>query len=158
MRTCFSLRKIMNWNWVVDGPVYFTHFIIHIQYSSYTRFGTCEVQRLNRALNNVSERSFFSLRKQPTFREATTGFLPKWHLRDERRNSAMMTCHYPRLGIAFDWLKRISFATQLKRIILPRSDKWRWWHVISNEYGISGIDHQTSFRGRNREMLAIFSG
>ena len=48
----------MNWNWVVDGPVYFTHFIIHlIQYSSYTRFGTCVVQRLNRALN--SEHSFF---------------------------------------------------------------------------------------------------
>ena len=49
----------MNWSWVVDGPVYFTHLIIHIQYSSYTRFDTCEVQRLNRALNNVSERSFF---------------------------------------------------------------------------------------------------
>ena len=36
-----------------------------------------------------------SLRKQPTFRDAATGFSAKWLLRNERRNSILTTCHYP---------------------------------------------------------------
>ena len=44
-----------------------------------------------------------SLRKQPTFGDATTGFRAKWHLRNERRNSILMTRHYPDLGSASDW-------------------------------------------------------
>ena len=35
-----------------------------------------------------------SLRKQPTFRDATTGFPGKWRLRNELRNSVLMTRHY----------------------------------------------------------------
>ena len=35
-----------------------------------------------------------SLRKQPTFRDATTGFPGKWCLRNELRNSVLMTRHY----------------------------------------------------------------
>ena len=34
-----------------------------------------------------------SLRKQPTFRDPNTGFPAKWRLRNERRNSILMTCH-----------------------------------------------------------------
>ena len=44
-----------------------------------------------------------SLRKQPTFRDATAGFPAKWLLRNERRNSIQMTRHYPDLGSASDW-------------------------------------------------------
>ena len=45
------------------------------------------------------------MRKQPTFRDATTGFPAKWRLRNERWNSILVTCHYPDLGNAlpFDW-------------------------------------------------------
>ena len=35
----------------------------------------------------------YSLRKQPTFGDATTGFPAKWRLRNERRNSILMTRH-----------------------------------------------------------------
>ena len=35
-----------------------------------------------------------SLRKQPTFGDATTGFPAKWRLRNERRNSILMTRHW----------------------------------------------------------------
>ena len=45
----------------------------------------------------------WSLRKQPTFGDATTGFPVKCRLRNERRNSILMTCHYPDLGSASDW-------------------------------------------------------
>ena len=38
------------------------------------------------------------LRKQATFRDDTTGFPAKWRLRNERRNSILMTRHYPDLG------------------------------------------------------------
>ena len=48
-----------------------------------------------------------SLRKQPTFRDNTTGFPRKWHLRNKCRNSILMTHHYPDLGSASDWLKQI---------------------------------------------------
>ena len=45
-----------------------------------------------------------SLRTQPTFGDATPGFPAKWRLRNERRNSILMTRHYPDLGNASDWL------------------------------------------------------
>ena len=38
------------------------------------------------------------LRKQPLFGDATTGFPTKLRLRNERRNSILMTRHYPDLG------------------------------------------------------------
>ena len=50
------------------------------------------------------------LRKQLIFREATTGFPAKWRLRNERRNSILMTRHYPDLSSASDWLKQISLV------------------------------------------------
>ena len=53
-----------------------------------------------------------SLRKQPTVRDATTGFPAKWLLRNERRNSILMTCHYPDLGSAFDWSYRVGNLLQ----------------------------------------------
>ena len=39
-----------------------------------------------------------SLKKQPTFGDATTGFPSTWRLRKERTNSILMTRHYPDLG------------------------------------------------------------
>ena len=36
----------------------------------------------------------FSLRKWPTFRDATTGFPAKWRLRNEGTNFKLMTCHW----------------------------------------------------------------
>ena len=47
------------------------------------------------------------LRKQPTFLDATNGFPAKWRLRNERRNSILMTRRYPDLGSASDGLKKI---------------------------------------------------
>ena len=54
----------------------------------------------------------FSQRKQPTFGDATTGFLAKWRLRNELRNSILMTRHYPDMGRASDWLNQISHVAQ----------------------------------------------
>ena len=53
-----------------------------------------------------------SLRKLPTFGDATTGFPTKWRLRNERRNSILMTRHFPDLGSASDWLSKISHAAR----------------------------------------------
>ena len=43
------------------------------------------------------------------FANATTGFPDVWG--NERRNTILMTCHYPDLDSASDWLKEISLAT-----------------------------------------------
>ena len=42
------------------------------------------------------------LTRQPTVCDATTGFPVKWRLRNKRRNSMLMTYHYPDLGSASD--------------------------------------------------------
>ena len=46
----------------------------------------------------------YSLRKEPTFCDATSGLPAKLRLRNERRNTTLMTCHYLDLGSASDWL------------------------------------------------------
>ena len=60
-----------------------------------------------------------SLRKQPTFGYATTGFPAKWRMRNERRNSIRMTRHYPDLDSASDWLNQISYAARPIRSTYP---------------------------------------
>ena len=86
-------------------------------------------------LSNLKYRdlSVVSLRKQPTFRDATTGFPAKWRLRNECRNSILMTRHYPDLGIASDWLNQISHTarpirstTQIAKCRLF-SQASQWW-------------------------------
>ena len=57
-----------------------------------------------------------SLRKQPTFSDITTGFPVKWCLRNQRRNSILMTCHYPLM------------QTFNQSEALPRS---KFWRIIS---------------------------
>ena len=44
------------------------------------------------------KRQLGSLRKQRTFCDATTGLPTKWHLRNECRNSILMTRHFRQLG------------------------------------------------------------
>ena len=72
----------------------------------------------NRCINGIS----ISLIKQLTFLDVTTGFPAQWCLRIRRRNSILMTCHYPHLGSASDWLKQISHAERL--IICGWSNQW----------------------------------
>ena len=66
---------------------------------------------------SLRSHEFLSLRKQPTFRDAATGFLTKWRLSKERRNSILMMRHYPDLGSASDWMKQIINQSG----VLPRS-------------------------------------
>ena len=65
-----------------------------------------------------------SLRIQGHFfvKEATTG---------ERKKSILMTCHYPHLGNAFDWLKQISRAKSIAQIWVVS----RRWYAIPRNFG-----------------------
>ena len=45
-------------------------------------------------------------------RDDSTGFLTKCRLKNDCRNSILMTYHYPDLGSASDWLKQISLAAR----------------------------------------------
>ena len=80
--------------------------------------------------------------KQTTFRDASTGFLANWRLRNERRNSILMTHHYPDLGSASDWLNQISHAAR------PIRSTTQIWVVTRHQYGISALVSQTSFCGK----------
>ena len=62
-------------------------------------------------------------------------------LRNERRNSILMTRHYPDLGSASDWMKQISHAVR------PIRGTTQIWVDTSHQYGISALVSQTSFRG-----------
>ena len=81
-----------------------------------------------------------SSRKQSTFGDDITGFPTKWHLRNEHRNSILMTRHYPDLGGASDWLNQISRAA--------------WPLMTRHQYGISALVSQTSFGGETSWKVA----
>ena len=53
---------------------------------------------MNSKTKDIFPKTGCSLRKQPTFRDATAGFPTKWRLRNERRNSIPMMRNYPDLG------------------------------------------------------------
>ena len=89
-----------------------------------------------------------SLRKRPTFLDATTGLPAKWRLRNECRNSRLMTRHYPDLGSASDWLKQISRAAR------PIRSSIQIWVVTRHQYGISALVSQTSFLGETSGGVA----
>ena len=57
----------------------------------------------------------------------------------ERRNSILITHHYPDLGSTSDWLKRNSLAFQ------PVRSTTQIWVVTRHQYGISALVTQTSF-------------
>ena len=87
---------------------------------------------------------------KPTFCDAVTGFPAKWRLRNKRRNSILMTCHYPDLGSASDWLRQISHAAW------PIRSTIEIWVVPRHQYGISTLVSQTSFRGETNGGVAKF--
>ena len=68
-------------------------------------------------------------RKQPTFRYATTGLAAKWRLRNERRNSILMTRHYPDLGSASDW-SFFFFSTNQKHYLDLGGDGSSVWTAL----------------------------
>ena len=47
-----------------------------------------------------------TLRNQSTFLDAITSFIAKWRLRNEHKNSILMTRYYPDLCSTSDWLCR----------------------------------------------------
>ena len=96
-----------------------------------------------------------SLRKQPTFGGATTCFpANSWHVRNERRNSILMTHHHPDLGCPSDWLKQVSYRGTTNQ----RPTQIWVVSVISMEFCAHFSD--VISRGNQRwchEMSAIFS-
>ena len=68
-------------------------------------------------------------------------FSAKWRLRNNCRNSILMTCHYPDLGSPSDWLNQISHAAR------PIRSTTQIWVVACHQYGISALVSQTSFGG-----------
>ena len=84
---------------------------------------------------------YHSLRKPTTFGDATNGFSAKWRLRNERRNSILMTRHYPDLGSASDWSCRVG------NLIQPIRSTTQIWVMTRHQYGISALVSQTSIRG-----------
>ena len=81
-----------------------------------------------------------SLRKQPTFRDASTGFPAKWRLRNERGDSILITRYFPDLGSVSDWSWRERNLRQ------PMRSTTQIWVVMRHQYGISALVSQTSIR------------
>ena len=98
----FFLSLLGVWNEVkmfAEGYVSFTHWGYHIFQCKVCLF-VClffiEELELNLLISKF--KGFYtsiSLRKQPTFCDIATGFPVKWCLRNQHRNSILMTCHYP---------------------------------------------------------------
>ena len=83
-----------------------------------------------------------SLRKQPAFCDAITDFPAKWRLRNERRNSMLMTRHYPDLVNASDWLCRAG------NLLQPIRSTTQIWMVTRHQKEISSLVSQTPVAGK----------
>ena len=68
---------------------------------------------------------------------ATPGFSMKWHLRNERRNSILMTCHYPHLGSASDWSCHHASGFQVTGII--KRFLWVWNFQFQDIFGLKNF-------------------
>ena len=71
-----------------------------------------------------------SMWKTADISDAISGFPAKWHLGNERRNSILMTCCYPDLGSASDWLNPTA---------RPNRSTTTFWVVTHHQNGISHI-------------------
>ena len=89
-----------------------------------------------------------SLKKQTKFCDATIGFPAKWRLRNERRNSILMTRHYSDLDSASDWSCRVGYLPQ------PIWSTTQIWVVTRHQDGISALVSQTSFCGETSHGVA----
>ena len=67
---------------------------------------------------------------------------------NERRNSILMTRHYPDLGSASDWLNQIS------QVARPIRSTTQSWVLMRHQYGISALVFQTSFCGETSADVA----
>ena len=67
-----------------------------------------------------------SLRKQPTFHNATKGFPVKWRLRNEHRNSVLMMHHYPDLGSASDFTSSMTNQKHYQDLGCDASSVWNF--------------------------------
>ena len=84
-----------------------------------------------------------SLGKQPTFGGDTTCFPAKsWHVRNERRNSILMTHHHPDLGCPSDWLKQVSYRGTTNQ------KPTQIWVVTRHQYGILRSFLRRHFAGK----------
>ena len=90
--------------------------------------------------------SFLCLKKQLTSRDATSGFHTKWRLRNDRRNSILMTRHYPDLGCMCSWLAEANYQ--------PIKSNTQINVETRHQYGILALVPQTSFCG---EMVGGFA-
>ena len=74
-----------------------------------------------------------------------------WEL-NERRNSILMTHHYPDLASTSDWSCRV------RNLLQPIRSTTQIWVVMRHQYGISLLISQTSFGGETsgKLMLQIF--
>ena len=98
-------------------------------------------------IETFSYRLSTSLRKKPTFGDATARFPAKWRVRNERRNSILITRHTD-LGSACDWLNQIFDAVR------PIRSSTQIWVVTRLQYGISALVSETSFGGETSGSVA----
>ena len=110
-----------------------------------------------RRIDNIGNNWLTLIRKQPTFRYATTSFPAERRPGNERRNSILIMCYYRDLISTSDWschkenfLQPIRSTTQIR--IVTRS--------VSVEFVGSFLRTDIISRGnrRCREMLDVFPG
>ena len=103
-------------------------------------------------LNGSRPKFVPSVSKQPTFCDTTSGFPAKWRLRNEGRNSILMTRHFLDLGSDSDWLREFSHSAR------PSRSTAQIWVVTRHRFGTSALVSQTSFRGKTSGSVAEFRG
>ena len=143
---------IKTWLFLIGWSQKFSVFIysvtVSVDFSCGFHMVSISASIIKQKLNLIIGSLLISLRRQVTFGNATTGFPAKWCLRNERRNSILITCHYPDQGSVSDWFNQISHAARTIR------STTHIWVVTRYQYGTSALVSQTSF---GRETSGSFA-
>ena len=152
--------------WEINPREIRVHFTFSANWSNREKFEKTRIHfksDVSAAVAVVDAKTPHFLRKQPTFRDATTGFHAKWSLWNERRNSILMTVtcqicvvlligwskfstnqkHYPDLGSnassVWNFCARSSdFISRKKTVVASRCDDVGCFLRLS-EFPLNGI-------------------
>ena len=97
--------------------------------------------------------SKISLRKQPTFRDAHHWFPVKWRLRNKRRNSILMTCHFPLQIADANFPPGTTNQKHYPRLSSRSSDALSVWNFICARF--AHVISQGNQWWRRRKMSAV---
>lgn len=120
------------------------HMLVHTQILLTMRFQHSpmsypKTEQSSHQADLTSSHNSLGLRKQPTFCKATTGSPVKWCLRNKRKSSILMMCHYPDwVVVLIGWSVSVINQKHCPDLGSDISPVWNFYNSCSSECYFAG--------------------